>query len=191
MQSSFRTRSSVSSNQLSSFVAAWKKFLMEHNDREYLIEKEGKNNKCSKKVFYVTLLVVLIFLFLAWAVVMTIFWAKCADIFPGHDGRTKVDCKVVIIGTGFAGSFAAYSLAPIYGDSLCIIEKLSRDGGRVLDVARTEGGPVFGVGALRVTSTQLTMLKLSEELGIEMQLAEEDTELLKVKNFHPIGLQYL
>lgn len=118
---------------------------------------------------------------LGWAIAMTLFWIKCEQQNQDNVQGIVVECKVAIIGSGFAGSYAAYSLGPEYNSDLCLIEKLDRDGGRVFDVAEYEGGPVFGVGALRVISKQKTMLALARELNIVLEQAETDNELLKVR----------
>lgn len=90
-------------------------------------------------------------------------------------------CDVAILGAGFAGTFAAYQLANRSGSRICLIEKLDRFGGRIFDVSGWPGGPTFGVGALRVTSVQLTMLALAHELGVELQKEGNDNELLRVR----------
>ncbi|OWA51243.1 putative Sulfotransferase family cytosolic 1B member 1 [Hypsibius exemplaris] len=96
-----------------------------------------------------------------------------------RDSRTVLDCDVLIIGTGFAGSFAAYSLAPQYGKGLCVIERNARDGGRILDVSEYPGGPVFAMGAKRIMSGQTAINALAHELGIPLEVVGEETELLK------------
>ncbi|OQV25469.1 hypothetical protein BV898_00410 [Hypsibius exemplaris] len=98
--------------------------------------------------------------------------------------KQHITCDVLIIGSGFAGSFAAYQLAPQVKDKLCLIEKSDRDGGRIYDVSEYPGGPVFGAGALRVTGKQTTMLALAKELGMTLQTVEDEQELLKVRGRH-------
>ena len=100
---------------------------------------------------------------------------------PFQPSIANVDCDVLILGAGFAGTYAAYQLANRSGERICLVEKLDRFGGRVLDVSGWPGGPAFGVGALRVTSSQLTMLALAHELGVELQREESDNELLRVR----------
>jgi ribulose 1,5-bisphosphate synthetase/thiazole synthase len=94
--------------------------------------------------------------------------------------KKKIECNVLIIGSGFAGSYAAYQLAPRHNGTLCLVERLDRDGGRVHDISEYPNGPVFGTGALRITNRQATMKTLADELGVEFELADSDVELLKV-----------
>ncbi|OWA50772.1 hypothetical protein BV898_15278 [Hypsibius exemplaris] len=102
-----------------------------------------------------------------------------------HDGKQSLECSILIIGSGFAGSFAAYKLAPIYNQSVCLVERLNRDGGRIRDISEYPGGPVFGVGALRIKKEHLTIVDLAaRELGMELQPAAEDIEILKVRGRH-------
>ncbi|CAF3300301.1 unnamed protein product [Rotaria socialis] len=92
-----------------------------------------------------------------------------------------IHCDVIILGAGFAGTYAAYQLANRSGSGVCLIEKLDRFGGRVWDVSGWPGGPVFGVGSLHVTELQRTMLALGNELGIDLQKQETDNELMRVR----------
>eukprot|EP00301_Raphidiophrys_heterophryoidea_P005701 c12362_g1_i2.p1 GENE.c12362_g1_i2~~c12362_g1_i2.p1 ORF type:complete len:608 (+),score=98.41 c12362_g1_i2:122-1945(+) len=95
--------------------------------------------------------------------------------------RKVVHCKIIVVGGGFAGVYAFYKLAPLYGSDLCLVESENRLGGRVYDVSATPGGPVFGVGAIRVTSAQQTMIALAHELNMILQQQESDIELMKVR----------
>ncbi|OQV16299.1 hypothetical protein BV898_09607 [Hypsibius exemplaris] len=96
-------------------------------------------------------------------------------------GKVKLHCKVLIIGSGFAGSFAAFQLAPLYGKDLCLVEKSDRDGGRIYDISERPNGPVFGFGALRVITGQTGMQSLARVLNITFQPDLADVELLKVR----------
>ena len=97
--------------------------------------------------------------------------------------KVKLDCEVLIIGSGFAGSFVAYQLAPLYGTRVCLVEKAERDGGRVYDIPEQPNGPVFGFGALWVMADQVAMINLARLLNITLQPDLDDVELLKVRNF--------
>lgn len=105
------------------------------------------------------------------------------SLLPKLSGNV-IRCEVAILGAGFAGTYAAYELAEQYGPRLCLIEQNERFGGRIYDVSAEPGGPVFGVGALRVTSAQFTMLNLSQRLGMKLEVQESDVELLKVRGEH-------
>lgn len=92
-----------------------------------------------------------------------------------------IHCEIAILGAGFAGTFAAYQLGNRSGNNVCLIEKLDRFGGRVFDVEGWPGGESFGVGALRVTASQPTMLELARELDIDLEIEENDDELMRVR----------
>ena len=64
--------------------------------------------------------------------------------------KKPLTCEVVILGGGAGGLHTAFRLAPTMGDKVCLFEKQNRLGGRIYDVSRTPGGPVFGLGALRI-----------------------------------------
>ena len=142
----------------------------------------------------ITCLVLIQLLTVAVAVVIlwiccALFWIITANIIlPPNDKfrepsepLVRLDCEVLIIGSGFAGSFAAYQLAPQYGERLCLVERLGRDGGRIYDVSEYPGGPVFGLGALRITNHQITMVDLARNLGIVLEEANGD-DVLKVNS---------
>ena len=83
-------------------------------------------------------------------------------------GKQALDCEVLIIGSGFALTYAAYQLSPQYGDKLCLVEKLDRDGGRMIDFSEKPGKPVIGGRALWLMETQTAMLALAATLGIKL-----------------------
>lgn len=127
-------------------------------------------------------LVVLVVVFFIWALAITIVHLQSTDTISASTEIPKPlkdDCSVLILGAGFAGSYAAYILGPKFGKKVCVVEKLSRVGGRIFDVFQFEGGPKSGLGALRVTSTQKSMNALAAELGVKFQIAHEH-ELFKV-----------
>ena len=76
---------------------------------------------------------------------------------------------MVIIGSGFAGAYAAYRLSPKYGSKLCVLEKESRDGGRIIDFSETPGGPKLSAGPYINLDGQLELVALANELGIVQQ----------------------
>ena len=102
-------------------------------------------------------------------------------------GKQTLDCEVLIIGSGFAGTYAAYQLSPRYGDRLCLVEKLHRDGGRMIDFSETPGGPVIGGGPLRLMDTQTMMLALAATLGIKLEVAPYDVDMYKTRDRHYIA----
>ena len=141
----------------------------------------GKRDTC---YFKSTLAVVVVVALLTVAIVALNIYLVVLTPEPSKNDpseKSLVSCKVLIIGSGFAGSFAAFQLAPLYGDTLCLVERLARDGGRIYDVSEYPGGPVFGAGALRLLRMQSTMLALADELGIELQEVENDEEAMKVR----------
>jgi hypothetical protein len=91
------------------------------------------------------------------------------------------NCKVLVLGGGFAGTYSWYQLAQLYGKGVCLVEANDRLGGRIWDVAREPGGPVFGVAALRVTAADKTMIQLAKDLNMNLQVQETDIELLRVR----------
>ncbi len=87
-------------------------------------------------------------------------------VFAAEGGKTNVACEVVVIGGGAAGLHTAFRLGPQLRNKVCLFEKEDRLGGRIHDVSAVPGGPVFGLGALRIMETQEVVFKLADELGI-------------------------
>lgn len=80
----------------------------------------------------------------------------------------SVTCEVAILGGGAAGLHTAFRLGPKMGAGVCLFEKEDRLGGRLYDTSRTPGGPVFGLGGLRIMEGQPVMFALAEELGVKL-----------------------
>lgn len=77
--------------------------------------------------------------------------------------------RVAIIGAGIGGLYAAYKLSSSSVDDvekIDVFEKAAHVGGRVRTVGF--GGMIVEAGAGRVRSTDRLLLKLAEELGIEL-----------------------
>lgn len=90
-------------------------------------------------------------------------------------------CEIGIVGGGPAGTYLAYRLAPKYGDRVCVFEKESEVGGRMLDekVSDAPDAVRIGTGARRVNDTQTFVMNLARELGIELQRPAERTQLIQ------------
>ncbi|XP_055354015.1 uncharacterized protein LOC129599731 [Paramacrobiotus metropolitanus] len=84
-------------------------------------------------------------------------------------GREPIRCQTVIIGTGIAGAYAAYKLAPTLKSDLCVIERHAYDGGRIIDVSEAPGGPRWGIGAIRVMAEHVNMRYLAGLFNITLQ----------------------
>jgi hypothetical protein len=96
-------------------------------------------------------------------------------------GKKSLTCEVVILGGGAGGLHTAFRLAPTMGGKVCLFEKEDRLGGRIYDVAKTPGGPVFGLGALRIMETQEVVFKLADELGIQYVAAGFEDDLIRAR----------
>lgn len=81
---------------------------------------------------------------------------------------TPVNCETVIVGGGAGGLHTLFRLAPKLRENVCLVEKETRLGGRIYDIAKDQGGPVYGAGALRVMEGQTVLFKLAAELGITL-----------------------
>jgi hypothetical protein len=81
-------------------------------------------------------------------------------------GKTNIACDVAVIGGGAGGLHTAFRLGSKLGKNVCLFEKENRLGGRIFDVSLVPGGPVFGLGALRIMETQTVVFNLADELGI-------------------------
>src|SRR5690349_14762683 len=97
--------------------------------------------------------------------------------------RTTIDCDVVILGGGPGGLHTAYRLGPQLGNRVCLFEKEDRLGGRIYDVSRVAGGPVYGTGALRIMESQDVVFKLADELGIQYEAAPFKDDLINARGF--------
>ncbi len=112
---------------------------------------------------------------------LVVILAPFADA-AGADGGS-LSCDVAIVGGGAGGLHTAFRLAPFLGSDVCLFEKEDRLGGRILDVSRTPGGPVFGAGALRVMETQEVLFDLADELGIELEAVPTRDDLVSARGF--------
>jgi hypothetical protein len=92
-----------------------------------------------------------------------------------------ITCEVAILGGGPAGLHTAYRLGPQLGSKLCLFEKENRLGGRIYDVSKTPGGPVFGLGALRIMEGQPVMFALADELGVKYVPAPFEDDLINAR----------
>lgn len=99
----------------------------------------------------------------------------------GEEGRKNLSCDVVILGGGAGGLHTAFRLAPTLGEKVCLFEKENRLGGRIYDVSKTPGGPVYGLGALRIMETQEVVFKLADELGIQYVAAPFEDDLIRAR----------
>ncbi len=108
----------------------------------------------------------------------------------GERGRAT-RCEIVIVGGGASGLYTAYRLGPEYGARVCVFEKNERLGGRIKDVANEPGGPVFGLGALRVVESQRVVIDLAAELGIELQFAPNRESIISTRGFLAADAQTL
>jgi hypothetical protein len=95
----------------------------------------------------------------------------------------SIHCDVAIVGGGAGGLHTAFRLAPTLGSAVCVFEKEDRLGGRILDVSRAPGGPVFGAGALRIFEGQTTVFDLAAELGIEYEAGPWRDDLIGARGF--------
>ncbi|GAU95025.1 hypothetical protein RvY_06714 [Ramazzottius varieornatus] len=98
----------------------------------------------------------------------------------GTTASPSIDCHIAILGAGFAGTYAAYQLSPQFKDQICVVEKLTRIGGRIHDVSEHDGEnePLYGLGPLRLGAGQLNMLRLARELGVEIELDDESAAVI-------------
>ncbi|MCS6915482.1 MAG: FAD-dependent oxidoreductase [Myxococcales bacterium] len=106
--------------------------------------------------------------------------AAAQEALPEH-ARSRIHCEVAIVGGGAAGLHSAYRLGPRLGSRVCLFEKLDRLGGRIYDIARTPGGPVFGTGALRIMEGQTVVFSLADELGISYEAAPWRDDLISAR----------
>lgn len=97
--------------------------------------------------------------------------------------RSNIDCDVVILGGGAGGLHTAYRLGPQLGNRVCLFEKNDRLGGRIYDVSRTPGGPVYGTGALRIMETQDVVFALADELGIKYEAAPFKDDMINARGY--------
>ena len=93
---------------------------------------------------------------------------------------TLLACDVLIIGGGAGGLYTAFRLGQQHRQSVCLFERESRLGGRILDVSLNgnEESPRFGVGARRIEPEQSVVLSLAKELGIRYERATYRDDLI-------------
>ncbi len=96
-------------------------------------------------------------------------------------GKKSLTCDVAILGGGAGGLHTAFRLAPSLGNKVCLFEKEDRLGGRIYDVSKTPGGPVFGLGALRIMETQDVVFNLADELGIQYVAAPFEDDSMRAR----------
>ncbi|MEM8845274.1 MAG: FAD-dependent oxidoreductase [Pseudomonadota bacterium] len=92
-------------------------------------------------------------------------------------------CEIAIIGGGASGLYTAFRLGPEYGSRVCVFEKEAELGGRIKDVSKEPGGPVFGVGALRVIESQRVVIDLAQELGITLEFADNREQIISTRGY--------
>lgn len=98
-----------------------------------------------------------------------------------------IHCNVAVIGAGAGGLHTAYQLSKLPKSNplsnVCVFEKENRVGGRIYDVALDPSQPekVFGMGALRVMETQDYVFNLASELGIAMQQASFQDDVIQAR----------
>ena len=112
-------------------------------------------------------------------------FADQAILRPPPGNRRTIHCPVLILGSGFAGAFAAYTLGPDHGQDVCVVEKLKRYGGRLWDVSPDMAdlsAPKFGLGGLRIRSNHDLMVKLAQQLDIQFDDIEPELELYKSRD---------
>lgn len=111
--------------------------------------------------------------------------AACGDDNPPQReddvARTAIECEVGIIGGGAGGLHTAFRLGPTRKDGVCLFEKEAALGGRILDIAREPGGPVYGAGALRIMEGQRVVFGLADELGIKYEAAANREDLVSAR----------
>lgn len=86
-----------------------------------------------------------------------------------QESQRNLKCEVAIIGGGPGGLYSAFRLGPKLHNKTCLFEKENRLGGRLYDVPSYPGGPVHGVGGLRVMEGQDLVFALAKELGITLE----------------------
>jgi hypothetical protein len=112
-----------------------------------------------------------------------IFLASASAGLAAEGGKTNLACDVAIVGGGAGGLHTAFRLGPQLGNKVCLFEKEDRLGGRVYDVSRDPGGPVFGLGALRIMETQEVVFSLADELGIKYVAAPFNDDLISSRGY--------
>jgi len=104
---------------------------------------------------------------------------------PAPDASTQaLVCDVAIIGGGAGGLHTAFRLAPTLKEKVCLFEKESVLGGRLLDVAKNpadSSSPVFGAGGMRVMEGQTVLFNLATELGITMETPTLEGDFLNAR----------
>lgn len=101
-----------------------------------------------------------------------------------------LDCEVAIIGGGAGGLHTAFRLAPEMGDGVCLFEREAELGGRIHDVPRDPmdpESPRMGTGALRVMEGQTVLFDLATELGITLQEAPGELDLINARGGYAFG----
>ncbi|HTM48506.1 MAG TPA: FAD-dependent oxidoreductase [Bryobacteraceae bacterium] len=98
-------------------------------------------------------------------------------------GRTNVACDVVVLGGGAGGLHTAFRLGSKLGAGVCLFEKEDRLGGRIYDVARVPGGPLYGLGALRIMEGQDVVFGLADELGVKYEAAPYHDDLISARGY--------
>ena len=116
-----------------------------------------------------------------WRALVFVLAGTASFAASADNGRKQVACDVVIVGGGAAGLHTAFRLGPSLRSNVCLFEKEARLGGRIYDVAKDPGGPVYGTGALRVMETQDVVFGLASELGITLQAVPYQDDMMTAR----------
>jgi hypothetical protein len=117
---------------------------------------------------------------LQWPIFILVALLGAESAFAQGAARS-ISCDVAIVGGGAGGLHTAFRLGPALGNKVCLFEKEEQLGGRILDVSLTPGGPVFGLGALRIMETQDVVFNLADELQIQYEAVPYKDEWISAR----------